>query len=142
MAHTLSNVMLLFKLFVQFKSIALHFTLDESSPRFCNASIKIEVHFHTLSYVLKYNIHALPATRPLLVAEKLGCSNPKPNKLYATILIIPQINMYCNSQFTKYKVILFRNPTSEHTVIQSYSLLPIKLTKCTKSLSLFTQTFT
>ena len=72
-----------------------------------------------------------------LLLKSLGAQTPKPNKLYATILIIPQINMYCNSQFTKYKVFLFRNPTSKHTIIQSYSLLPIKLTKCTKSLSLF-----
>ena len=34
MAHTISSLMLLLKSFLHFKNMALHFTLNESSPRF------------------------------------------------------------------------------------------------------------
>ena len=59
-----------------------------------------------------------------LLLKSLGAQTPKPNKLYATILIIPQINMYCNSQFTKYKVIHFMEP-KVNTCYQSYNKVTI-----------------
>ena len=91
---------------------------------------------HTLPYVLKYTcMHSLQQAHWLL-PKSLGAQPPKPNKLYAIILIIYKltcdiihkmpINLY---PFMEPKVI-----TLLYKVIP---LLQIKLTKVNQSLPLF-----
>ena len=57
---------------------------------------------HTLPYVLKYNTHATTCNKPVACCWKsLGTQTPKPNKLYAIILITSKLTCDIIHLYTK-----------------------------------------